>query len=287
MKRIIAAVLALTVPSCSFVLTTGPGAVGNPPVAYPECTESMTWPIVDGIFAASMILSGIGILGSTRDESDTTEDGGTAGAISAVLMAGAFAAGAYVGYSRVSSCKEKREQFLTANPGGMRGGYGGGYNPQEPPVGTQGGFCTPQNQCGVGLVCAGMPDRTNRCMLAQPAAPAGPAVGTNGGPCTPQLTCNQGFVCAGMPDRTNKCMPLQPTAPAAPAVGTSGGACTAQLTCNPGLVCAGQADKTNKCMPEPTPGTHGGLCMTGNTCNQGFVCAGMPDRSNRCLPAQR
>src|SRR5690606_27632292 len=117
---------------------TGPSTTGNPPVAYPECTESMTWPIVDGIFAASMILSGIGILGSTRDSSDTTEDGGTAGAISAVLMAGAFAAGAYVGYSRVSSCKEKRAQFIAA--GGMRGGGGyggGGYNPQEPPVGTQ------------------------------------------------------------------------------------------------------------------------------------------------------
>ena len=46
MKRIAAAVLALTVPSCSFVFTSGPGAVGNPPVAYPECTESMTWPII-------------------------------------------------------------------------------------------------------------------------------------------------------------------------------------------------------------------------------------------------
>lgn len=252
MNRIVAAVLALTVPSCSFVLTTGPGAVGNPPVAYPDCTESMTWPIVDGIFAASMLLSGVGVLGATRDQSSTTQDGGTAGAISALLMAGAFAAGAYVGYSRVSSCKEKREAFLTAHPNGMNpvyGGGGGGYypnpqNPQEPPVGTQNGLCTPQNQCGVGLVCAGMPDRTNRCMPAQPAAQA-------------------------------------------PAVGASGGACTAQLTCNAGLVCAGQADRSNKCMPEPQPGTHGGLCMTGNTCNQGFVCAGMPDRSNRCMPAQR
>lgn len=284
MKRIIAAVLALTVPSCSFVFTTGPGAVGSPPVAYPDCTESMTWPIVDGIFAASMVLGGIGAFGSTRDSSSSAEDGGTAGAISALLMAGAFAAGAYVGYSRVSSCKEKREAFMAAHPNGMQPVYGGGaYNPAEPPMGTQNGLCTPQNQCGVGLVCAGMPDRTNRCM---PAQPSGPAIGTNGGPCTAQLTCNQGFVCAGMPDRTNKCMPAQPAAPAAPAVGSSGGACTAQLTCNAGLVCAGQPDKTNKCMPEPPPGTHGGLCMTGNTCNQGFVCAGMPDRSNRCMPAR-
>ena len=211
MKRIIAAMLALTVPSCSFVLTSGPGAVGNPPVAYPDCTESMTWPIVDGIFAASFILSGVGLLGATRDESSSTEDGGTAGAVSALLFAGAFAAGAYVGYSRVSSCKAKREAFLTAHPNGMQpvyGGGGGGYapNPNEPPVGTQGGMCTPQNQCGVGLVCAGMPDRTNRCM---PAQPSGPAIGTNGGACTAQLTCNQGFVCAGMPDRSNRCMPAQ------------------------------------------------------------------------------
>jgi hypothetical protein len=263
MKRTIAAVLTLTVTSCSFVFVDGPANLGHPPAAYDDCTDSMTWPIVDGVIAASMLLSGAGVLGATRDESDSAEDGGAAGAVSAVLMAAAFGASAYIGYSRVKKCDRSHAAFIAANPNGTRGQYAGGGQPVQPTqpmhqpvvpinpptalVGQQGGYCTPQNTCNPGLVCAGMADRTNRCMPeqtqpVQPVQPAQPLVGQNGGACTPQLTCNTGLVCAGMPDRTNKCIPQ-------PAAGTQGGACMANNACNTGLVCAGMPDRTNKCMP--------------------------------------
>ncbi len=278
MKRTLAAILSITVTGCSFVMVSGPGNVGNPPQVYPDCSDSMTWPIVDGILSASFLLSGIGVVGATHDESSSTEKGGTAGAISAVLFAAAFGAGAYIGYGRVSKCKETREAFIAAHPNGMQPT---GYVPMGPAVGTQNGYCTQQNTCNPGLVCAGMPDHTNRCMPDQTQ----PAIGTQGGACTAQLTCNVGLVCAGMPDRTNKCMPAQ-VQPAAPAVGAQGGACTPQLTCNQGLICAGMPDRTNKCMPMPAPGAQGGACLANNACNDGLVCAGMADHSNRCMPKQ-
>ena len=246
MHRIIAVTLAVAVTGCSFLFTTGPGNVGNPPQAYPDCTDSMTWPIVDGVIAASVLLSGIGVFGATHDStSSTSTDGGAAATASAVLTAVAFGAGAYVGYGRVSRCRDVHEQFIAGHPNGML--YGGGapqgYVPQAgPAVGAQNGYCTAQNTCDQGLVCSGMPDHTNRCIVGQTLPPPA-ALGIQGGACTAQLTCNDGLVCAGMPDHTNRCMP-------APALGTQGGGCTAQLTCNTGLVCAGMPDHTNKCMPQ-------------------------------------
>ncbi len=258
MKRTIAAVVTLTVTGCSFVLVDGPGQVGNPPAVYADCTDSMMWPIVDGVLAASMLLSGVGVLGATRDESDTAEDGGAAGAVSAVVMAAAFGASAYFGYKRVSKCDRVREQFLAANPNGMRQQYaGGGGQPVQP--------AQPAYQ------------------LVVPINPPTALVGHDGGYCTPQNTCNPGLVCAGMADRTSRCTSGQ-TDPAQPLVGMNGGACTPQLTCNIGLVCAGMPDRTNKCIPQPPPGTQGGTCMANNACNTGFVCAGMPDKTNKCMP---
>ncbi len=38
--------------------------------------------------------------------------------------------------------------------------------PASPAIGAEGGACTPKLTCNQGLVCSGMPDRTNRCIAA-------------------------------------------------------------------------------------------------------------------------
>ncbi len=303
MKRSIAAVLSLTVSGCSLLFTHGPGPVGKPPQTYARCTESNTIPIVDAVIGGLLVLSAAGAFGTTQDEnaSSDTADQGTAATISGLLLAGVFGVSAFVGVGRTKKCRASHQEYVAAHPQQLQP-IGPGYIPQPigpgyvPPqnvaVGAQGGSCTAQLGCDPGLVCAGMPDHTNRCMKGhiQQVAPPPPAIGMQGGACTAQLTCEMGLQCAGMPDRTNKCMPARapvvPTPPPPPAIGMQGGTCTAQMTCNTGLVCAGMPDRSNKCIPAPSPGTHGGSCRANNACNAGLMCAGMPDHTNKCMPSQ-
>ncbi len=289
MQRTLALVLSLSVSACSFVLTKGPGDVGNPPTAIADCTEGKGWPIFD-IIAAGVLgvtaLSGAGVLSGSEPTSDDNRLGETA-TIGAVIAALGFGAGAFYGFSRASKCRDSHAAYALEHPAPAMQPVAYYPPPAAAPLGSSGGFCTPQNTCDAGLICAGMPDRTNKCMPGQPLPPL-VEVGAQGGACTQQLTCNEGLVCAGMPDRTNKCMPAQPVAtpPAAPAIGMRGGACTAQLTCSTGLTCAGMPDRTNQCIPVPPAGTHGGACMANNACNTGLQCAGMPDRTNKCMPSR-
>ncbi len=313
MKRTLAVVLTLTVSSCSFVFTRSPGNVGKPAQKFSGCSEGKGWPIADAVIGGVVLASSIGLLGGYQDpNTGETQSPDLLVTVTGVLIAGAFGVSSYVGFSRTSKCRASHAEYLAGHP-----------PPALDPVanippGANGGLCTPQLSCDAGLVCSGMPDRTNRCIVApqvaqtppvQPPEPQIP-VGMQGGACTPQLTCALGLVCAGMPDRTNKCMPAQgayvtpqapppkpapppptvPAPPVAPAVGAQGGACTAQLTCNQGLVCAGMPDRTNKCMvgqiAAPGVGAQGGACTAQLTCNQGLVCAGMADRTNKCVVGQ-
>ena len=306
MKRTLAAVLTLSVCSCSLVFSRGPGNVGKPPQKLADCTTGKALPITDAIIGGVILLSSLGVLNSYNADTGESEGPSTAVSITGALIAGVFGVSSYIGFSRSSKCRASRAEYLEGHPPPM-------LNPlANIPVGADGGLCTPGLTCDAGLVCSGMPDRTNRCIVASqvattptgPVQPAGPQipVGMQGGACTPQLTCVLGLVCAGMPDHTNKCMPAQgsylppqkdvppPPPPPAPAMGAQGGACTAQLTCNQGLVCAGMPDRTNKCIAAPPPaapavGAQGGACTQQLTCNQGLVCSGMPDRTNKCIPA--
>ena len=212
--------------------------------------------------------------------------------VSGGLLAVAAGASAYVGYGRVSRCREVRGQFIAGHPGGMQpyGSYpppqGGSY---PPPQG--GSYPPPQGPPPQGPPPQGPPPQGPPPQGPPPQGPPpqgfAPPVGAQNGSCTAQLTCDQGLVCAGMPDHTNRCMPVRPVAPSPPpSIGAQNGACTAQLACDPGLVCAGMPDHTNRCMPEPAAGTHGGACMANNACGAGLVCAGMPDHTNRCMPAR-
>ena len=304
MKRTLAAVLTLSVCSCSLVFSRGPGNVGKPPQKLADCTTGKALPITDAIIGGVILLSSLGVLNSYNADTGESEGPSTAVSITGALIAGVFGVSSYIGFSRSSKCRASRAEYLEGHPPPM-------LNPlANIPVGADGGLCTPGLTCDAGLVCSGMPDRTNRCIVASqvattptgPVQPTGPQipVGMQGGACTPQLTCVLGLVCAGMPDHTNKCMPAQgsylppqkdvppPPPPPAPAMGAQGGACTAQLTCNQGLVCAGMPDRTNKCMVGqigPAVGAQGGACTQQLTCNQGLVCSGMPDRTNKCIAA--
>lgn len=267
MKRTLAAVLTLTVSSCSFVFTHSPGNVGKPAQKFADCSERKGWPIADAVIGALILASSLGLLNTYDPDTGESDGPGTAATIGGLLIAGAFGVSSYVGFSRSSKCHASHAEYLAGHPPPMT-------NPVAMvPVGANGGLCTPALACDPGLVCSGMPDRTNRCIVApqvaQPppglAQPQGPEIpiGMQGGSCTPQLTCVLGLVCAGMPDHSNKCMPAQgsylpaqspPTGTPlsrVPPVGAQGGGCTAQLTCNQGLVCSGMPDRTNKCIVAP------------------------------------
>ena len=304
MKRTLAAVLTLSVCSCSLVFSRGPGNVGNPPQKLADCTTGKALPITDAIIGGVVLATSLGLFNTYNADTGTSEGPSTAAAIGGVLIAGVFGVSSYIGFSRSSKCNASHAEYLAGHPPPMRDPLA------NIAVGADGGLCTAGLSCDAGLVCSGMPDRTNRCIVAPqiaatpigPTEPTGPQipVGMQGGSCTPQLTCVLGLVCAGMPDHTNKCMPAQdaylPPAPPQPrvmpppppsAVGAQGGACTPQLTCNQGLVCAGMPDRTNKCVvgqiAAPAVGAQGGTCTQQLTCNQGLVCSGMSDRTNKCI----
>lgn len=184
----LAAALALT--GCSFVFTRGP--TQSPPNVQtpypPDCTTSMAWPIFDGIMGV------IGWLATANAVSNRAQDGTSNNVVGSVIFAGAFTAGAFVGYSRVSRCDQARERFMAAYP------YGQGYQPQpqpydgqpqppappqpqpEPPapvtpappaprpppkpgnpLGTEGDVCNVISDCASGLIC-----QQNVCMKPKP-----------------------------------------------------------------------------------------------------------------------
>lgn len=288
MRRTLAAVLALSLCSCSFVFTRSPGNVGKPPQKFAQCVEGRGFPIADAVIGGLLLLSSLSLLTGTSDAQTggSSDDTSTVPAVlTGVGLAAVFGASSYFGFTRTSRCRASHAEYIAAHPAPALAPVAAA------PMGANGGACTAQLTCDTGLVCSGMPDHTNKCIPAPPqmaqvppAAPPPPAtpppatappavtpppaptkpaipVGMQGGACTPQLTCVLGLVCAGQPDHTNKCMPAQgsylppqkdatPTS-SAPAVGAEGGACTAKLTCNQGLVCSGMPDRTNKCIVAP------------------------------------
>src|SRR5688572_19010754 len=141
MKQICFA-LVLSLTACSFCMTRGPSDTGKPPRAYPSCTSSMTYPVVDGVLGGLFLLSMAAAL-SEDDQSSTSFDDDEASTAekvtSTAILAGIFGISAYVGYSRVSRCRGAHEDFRAAYPNGMQpyGGYPyqpyGYQQPQYPP----------------------------------------------------------------------------------------------------------------------------------------------------------
>ena len=202
MRRTLAAILLVSVTSCSFVFTRSPGKSGNPPDAAPNCTEdrhAVNADIAMSIVFILVSLASIGVLADPRATDDRDERRAfiPIGIASAVIGTVATA-GAYYGIKWTRECRQANSQYAIANPHPIPQG------PPSPP-GEENGPCTDAMTCNPGFVCALGPDHQNRC-LVPPKAPPVPVGVVEGGPCTPQLTCFHGLVCAGQPDGTNRCM---------------------------------------------------------------------------------
>src|SRR5687767_10426537 len=75
MRRLVVLSVVTSLCGCSFVLTRGPAKSDPAPqagvaMAPPDCTTSMSWPAVDGIFAALMVIG----VAAAADENNTNSD---------------------------------------------------------------------------------------------------------------------------------------------------------------------------------------------------------------------
>ena len=178
--RAIALLALLT--SCSFVFTSGPDS--GPPRAYPRCTSSMAWPVVDGVLTALFLTATITAIATDEKSSSSLDDDGesskAAQITSSALFTVAAGASAYVGYRRVSGCRNAREQFASQYPQGVQpypyaqpypqpypAQQPYPYPAQQPPapqpappppavptaLGTEGDVCANNIECATGLTC--------------------------------------------------------------------------------------------------------------------------------------
>lgn len=232
MRRLVAALVAVSFTGCSFALVRGPGDVENPPRVYPDCTDSLAWPVTDGILGLLFLAVGANADGydsSTDTYSSDTHDQQVA---SGLITAAAFVASAVYGYTRVSSCREARDQFTASapqqNPYGYPGQYPQPYPGQQPyPYPGQQPYPYPSTQPQP------YPSTQPQPYPAQPQPyPSQPQ------PYPPQ-----------QPQYPTQVYPQQPQGPQP---GSEGGTCMANNACNTGLVCA-----SNLCV-RPVQGPPGG-----------------------------
>lgn len=196
MNKLVSLVLVF-VTGCSFVFTSGPP---EQPRSYPDCTSSMTWPVVDGVFSAIFLLAMVSAIAGdettmTGNEDDNATRGEKIG--TSAVLAVATGAGAFVGYRRVARCRAARSSFYQngSYPYGAPYGYPQPYpatqpppypgtqpapqpqpyyppqpqpQPQPPPpssgLGTEGDVCAASAECATGLTCQG-----NVCIRPPPA----------------------------------------------------------------------------------------------------------------------
>ena len=202
------AIMSMLTSGCSFLLVRGPQDTGTPPRAYPLCTDSMTWPAVDGALG---LLFGIGMFSALNQTDEeyaignpdrSASDQRTEAAISLGLLTALAGVSAFVGYQRVNRCGGAREEFAKAYPQGQglptwgppQPGYPAqgypqqpqGYPPQGYPQQPQGYPQQPPQQ--------GYPQQPPQ--QGYPQQPQQPAAGYEGGACFTQSVCNQGLVCA-------------------------------------------------------------------------------------------
>ena len=192
MKRLCLSI-AVLLAGCSFVFTSGPSGPSNPP-RYPDCTRSMTWPIVDGVFSVLFLVAMANAIAEDSDEQagDINDDESTKAekVTSAALFAAATGIGAFVGYKRVGACRGATERFHAAYPNGVHPYYPQPYYPpqQYPPQQY------PPAQPYTPPPMAAPPPPVGAPPTQQP--PAVPtALGTEGDVCASNAECATGLTC--------------------------------------------------------------------------------------------
>jgi hypothetical protein len=207
-------VLALCLTGCSFFFVKGPSDESRPPRAYPSCTRSMTYPVVDGVLSALFIF-GMAAAIAEDDNSSTSFDDDEASRAekitSSAVLAAVTGVSAYLGYSRVSRCRGAHESFQAAYPNGVApaGAYPYGYaqqpyypqQPQQPPPypGTTQPAAAPPPYPGTQPVT--QPAATPPPPPAKSTQPAATALGTEGDVCSSNAECGTGLACTN-----NVCM---------------------------------------------------------------------------------
>ena len=86
--RAIALLALLT--SCSFVFTSGPDS--GPPRAYPRCTSSMAWPVVDGVLTALFLTATITAIATDEKSSSSLDDDGESSKAAQITSSALFTA---------------------------------------------------------------------------------------------------------------------------------------------------------------------------------------------------
>jgi hypothetical protein len=198
------AIVSLVSSGCSFLLVRGPADTGNPPRAYPLCTDSMTWPAVDGALG---LLFGIGMFSAINQSDEeymaanpdtSADDQRTQAAISLGILAAVAGVSAFVGYQRVNRCGVAREEFAKAYPQGQNlptWGAPQGYPQPYPQPYPQQGYPPPQP--GYPQPYPQQPPPYQPQPQPQPNPPPQQVpAGYEGGACMTQSVCMQGLVCA-------------------------------------------------------------------------------------------
>ncbi len=267
MQRLIALTTAISLTGCSFAFTSGPPRSEVAAPVYPDCTSSMAFPVIDGIFGGLMLAGAIGI-GLDDNQSEFEDDDSKAGAVIGYALLGAvYAAGAFTGHSRVSKCRSARAQYLATYPGGAAPyPYPAGYpypgqqpypQGQQPyPPGQQpyppGQQPYPQGQQPYPPGQQPYPPGQQPYPPVQqpypPAAQPYPPAAQPSPPAAPQPYPPQPYpppagatpAQPAAPAQPPAASPAQPPAaqPPAPVLGTEGDVCTSAAECAKGLTCA-------------------------------------------------
>lgn len=199
-------VLALSSAGCSFFLTRGPSDTNHPPRSLPDCTTSMTYPIVDGVLAGLFLTAVVSAI-VEDDQSATNLDDSEASKAekitSAALFTGVAGLSAYLGYTRVSKCRAARGEFAAAYPNGMQPyGYPYGYGqqpyPQPYPPQSYPQPAQPQPYPAPPPMTAPPRPTAPPPTTAPPTTPATPApaaLGTEGDVCASNSECATGLTC--------------------------------------------------------------------------------------------
>jgi hypothetical protein len=210
MRHLIALTTAISLTGCSFAFTSGPPRSDVAAPVYPDCTSSMAFPVIDGIFGGLMLAGAIGI-GLDDNQSEFEDDDSKAGAvISYALLGAVYAAGAFTGHSRVSRCRSARAQYLATYPGGAAPyPYPAGYPyPGQQPY-PQGQPYPPAQQPYPPQPYPPPAGAAPPAAPAQPPAaqPLAPVLGTEGDVCTSTTECAKGLTCS-----SNVCIRPRPPA---------------------------------------------------------------------------
>jgi len=126
----------VSVSGCSLFMTRGPRSDTSAQMP-PDCTTSMTWPVVDGVVAGVLTIAMISAI-SQDNNSMTSDDPDSNGIATGFIIAGAAGVGALVGHSRVSKCRRASETYMAQAYGGQQ------QPPTAYPYGSPQGYGDPQ-----------------------------------------------------------------------------------------------------------------------------------------------